>query len=110
MRFVLIAVSSALCLALLSGVRASAYPGYCEVEIINSMQNDVNVHGTFADGRPLTPFRMQPHETPHYISLQDHGYCQSGMHLMIAAIQSPHNTMIYNAWTRPGSTVRLVPR
>ncbi|MGH7660989.1 MAG: hypothetical protein ACRENA_08785 [Vulcanimicrobiaceae bacterium] len=98
-----------LCLVLAMAQSAPARPGYCEIELINSMNNDVSVHGTFDDGHPLTRFRMYAHETPHYISLHYSGYCHSGMRLTVESIQTPHNEVIYNAWTHKDATVRIVP-
>ena len=89
--------------------KPSMLPGYCEIELINSTYNDVNVYGTFDDGAPLMPFRMYSFESPHYISLFYYGYCHSGMRITIESIQFPYNVVIYDAWTYANSTVRVVP-
>lgn len=89
--------------------KTPAYPGYCQIEIINSSKHDVEVYGTFDDGDPLDPFRIRVHDAPHYISLLTYGYCQYGMFLSIESIQGPRNTSIYAAWTDVNSIVRIFP-
>lgn len=88
---------------------ASAVAGHCEIAIVNTMHDDVIVHGTFDDGHPLAVFRIHSGDAPHYVSLYYSGYCHSGMHLTVEDIHPSHHRIIYNAWTRTGSTVRTVP-
>lgn len=83
---------------------SKAYPGYCEIEIINDSYYNVNVYGTFDDGAE-TAFRIYRYERPHYISLYYYGYCHDGMYLTIT---TPYST-VYSDWTYTNSTIRIVP-
>jgi len=80
--------------------------GYCEIEVINQSYRDVLVSGTFDDGYPLDPFILYSFELPHYISLFYNGYCHYGMDLYI---DSAYGYPLYSAYTRGGTTVRIVP-
>lgn len=81
-----------------------AYPGFCEIEIINESYTNVRVFGTFDDGA-TTVFDIYSYESPHYINLFYSWYCHSGMYITIV---SPYNT-IYSGWTDVNSTIRVVP-
>lgn len=81
-----------------------AYPGFCQIEIINDSFTDVNVSGTFDDGAGIN-FNIYRYESPHYISLFYYFYCHSGMYLNIV---SPYGT-VYSGWTNVNSTIRIVP-
>lgn len=83
-----------------------AWPGACEIEIINNSYDDVRVYGVFDDGSSLTPFNIYSYESPHYISLYYYGYCHSGMDLYIDTWRGYH---VYADYTPRGSTVRVVP-
>ncbi len=80
------------------------YPGYCEIEIINNSYYDVRVFGTFDDGEELRPFRIYPHEYPHYISLYYYGYCHYGMDLYIETLAGYR---IYSGYTRRYDTIYI---
>ncbi len=82
------------------------YPGYCEIEVINSSFSNVTVYGVFDDGLALSPFNVYSFESPHYISLYYYGYCHAGMNLYIDTWSGYH---IYAGYTPTGSTVRVVP-
>ena len=84
--------------------KSTAYPGYCEIEIINDSYDNVRVFGTFTDGA-TTVFDIYHYEAPHYINLFYNWYCHDGMYI---TIQSPYNT-IYSGWTNVNSTIRIVP-
>ncbi|MGQ3890538.1 hypothetical protein [Legionella sp. CNM-4043-24] len=88
-----------------SGKSAMA-PGYCEIELINDSRDHVTVYGQFDDGSTMSPFNMYTWEAPHYISLYFYGYCHRDMYLDIVTFSGYH---IYSGYTRPGSTVRIVP-
>lgn len=81
-----------------------AYPGFCQIEIINDSYNDVNVLGTFDDGTSIN-FNVYRYENPHYISLFYYFYCHSGMYLSIA---SPYGN-VYSGWTNVNSSIRIIP-
>jgi hypothetical protein len=81
-----------------------AYPGFCQIEIINDSYNDVNVLGTFDDGTSIN-FNVYRYENPHYISLFYYSYCHSGMYLSIA---SPYGN-VYSGWTNVNSSIRIIP-
>lgn len=80
------------------------YPGYCQIEIINSSFTDVYVYGTFDDGSTVD-FGIYRYEAPHYVSLFYYFYCHSGMYL---TIQSPYG-VVYSSWTSVDSTIQIVP-
>lgn len=82
------------------------FAGYCEIEVINQSRRDVWVSGTFDDGVPLDPFAIYSYESPHYISLYYYGYCHYGMDLYI---DSASGYPLYTAYTKGGTTVRIVP-
>lgn len=98
----------AICLIFAMVRNTLASPGYCQIEIINSMTENVSVRGVFDDGSRLSSFRVYGHEAPHYIDLYYHGHCHSGMHLTVEELHSPRH-VLYDRWTRTGSTVRVVP-
>lgn len=66
------------------------------------------MRGVFDDGSRLSSFRVYGYEAPHYIDLYYHGHCHSGMHLTVEELHSPRH-VLYDRWTRTGSTVRVVP-
>lgn len=109
LKLAFITVCAALCVPSTFTSLASARAGYCQIEIINSMQNDMSVHVRFDDGHPLQPFKIYAHDAPHYISLHYNGYCHSGAHITMEAIHFPHNHVVYDAWTHADSTVHAVP-
>ncbi|CAM2939089.1 hypothetical protein [Legionella worsleiensis] len=84
--------------------KSVAYPGYCQIEIINQSFTDVTVFGTFDDGSTVD-FNIYRYESPHYISLFYNFYCHSGMYITIT---SPYYTL-YSGWTNVNSTIRVVP-
>lgn len=83
-----------------------SWPGFCEIEVINSSYTDVRVYGVFDDGAVLSPFMIYSFESPHYISLYYYGYCHRAMDLYI---DSWSGYPIYASYTLAGSTVRVVP-
>jgi hypothetical protein len=97
--------------ALAAGPKAAAHPGYCEIEIINSSHRNATVYGTFDDSLPLNPFAIRGYdEGAHYISLYYSGYCHyDGMRLIVELHYLPYDHIVYDAWTRPGSIVRIIP-
>ena len=93
--------------------KKAAWPGYCEIEIINNSFSDVRVYGTFDDGMPLEPFNVYSFESAHYISLYYadvyapyYYYCHAGMSLYIDSWSGYH---VYSGYTPVKSTVRIVP-
>lgn len=82
------------------------WPGYCEIEIINSSYDDVRVYGVFDDGIALEPFSIYSYESPHYISLYYYGYCHDGMDIYIDTFYGAH---VYAGYVRRYSTIRVVP-
>ncbi len=82
------------------------WPGYCEIEVINTSYDDVRVYGVFDDGLPLSPFNIYSFEAPHYISLYYYGYCHAGMNLYVDAWSGYH---VYAGYTPRGSSIRIVP-
>jgi hypothetical protein len=82
------------------------YPGYCEIEVINSSYHDLVVSGQFDDWSYLDTFRIYAGDAPHYIDLFYHGYCHSGMNLNVQTLDGYY---VYSQYTRTGETVRLVP-
>lgn len=82
------------------------YPGFCEIEIINSSYDDVIVYGTFDEGTVMTPFNVYRYESPHYISNFFNGYCHNAMYIDIVTFRGYH---IYSGYTLSNSTVRVVP-
>lgn len=89
-----------------SSLKNAFYPGYCEIEVINSSFDDVTVYGTFDDGSNLQPFTVYSFESPHYISLFYYSYCHRDMWLDIVTYNGYH---VYSGFTRPDTTVRIVP-
>lgn len=85
-------------------VKELKYPGYCEIEIVNNSNYTVRVYGLFDDGQELTPFRIYPHEYPHYISLYYYGYCHYGMDLYVETLGGYR---VYSAYTRRYDTVYI---
>ncbi len=83
-----------------------AWPGYCQIEIINQSYDDVRVFGVFDDGVSLEPFNVYSYESPHYISLYYYGYCHDGMDLYIDSFSGAH---VYSGYVRRYSTIRVVP-
>lgn len=81
-----------------------AYPGYCEIEIINDSYSNVSVYGTLDNGS-IVDFNVFRYDEPHYISLYYYSYCHRGMYL---TIQDRYG-IVYSGWTRVDSTVRIVP-
>jgi hypothetical protein len=67
-------------------------PGYCEIEIINFLEETIHVTGVFQDDTLLRPFEINnifyPNGTSDYISLEYKdalGFrCHSKMHLQIS--------------------------
>jgi hypothetical protein len=82
------------------------FPGYCQIEIINSSFDNVTVYGTFDDGTSMAPFNIYSYESPHYISLFYYNYCHRDMYLDIVTFSGYH---VYSGYTRTESTVRIVP-
>jgi hypothetical protein len=82
------------------------WPGYCEIEIINQSNNDVNVYGVYDDGIALAPFSIYSYEFPHYISLYYYGYCHAGMNLYIDTF---YGSSVYAGYVSRYSTIRIVP-
>lgn len=80
--------------------------GNCQIEIINRSYTDVRVYGQFDDGTLLEPFNVYSFEYPHYISLYYYGYCHAGMDLHIETF---NGDVVYSAYTRRKTTVRVVP-
>lgn len=80
------------------------YPGYCQIEIINSSYYDVRVYGIYDDGSSVD-FSIYSFESPHYISLFYNFYCHSGMYI---TINSMYQTL-YSGWTDVNSTIHIVP-
>ena len=72
------------------------------------MSEVVSVRGVFDDGSRLSSFRVYGFEAPHYIDLFYGGRCHSGMRLTVETVQAPRH-ILYEKWTRNGSTVRVVP-
>lgn len=89
-----------------TAVKNKRYPGYCEIEIINNSFDDVTVYGTFDDGSNLQPFNIYAFESPHYVSLFYYGYCHRDMWLDIVTY---NGYQVYSGFTRPDTTVRIVP-
>lgn len=89
-----------------TSLKNARYPGYCEIEIINSSFDDVTVYGTFDDGSNMLPFNIYSFEGPHYISLFYYSYCHRDMWLDIVTYNGYH---VYSGFTRPDTTVRIVP-
>lgn len=82
------------------------FPGYCEIEIINTSFDDVTVYGIYDDGVSMNPFNVYSFESAHYISLYYYGYCHSGMNLYIDTFSGYH---VYAGYTPTRSTIRIVP-
>jgi hypothetical protein len=93
-----------LCLSLAMTVSASAYPGHCQIEIVNDSHENVTVHVTFEDGSSAS-FQMRTYEPPHYVDLFFYGYCHSHAHVRVS--DSKH--VLYDGWTNVHSTIRIVP-
>ncbi len=88
-----------------SAPKATMYPGYCQIEVINNSSNYIRVTGFFDDSTYLDPFTIFAFEAPHYISLYYYGYCHAGMNL---SILSPYGAVIYSSWTDVHSTIRII--
>lgn len=88
-----------------SAPKATMYPGYCQIEVINNSSNYVRVSGIFDDSTYLDPFTVFAFEAPHYISLYYYGYCHSGMNI---SILSAYGALVYSGWTDVHSTIRIV--
>lgn len=80
------------------------YPGYCEIEIINDSHYTVRVTGVFSDGSELIPFRIYPHEYPHYIYLYYYGWCHYGMDIYIETLAGYR---VYSGYTRRYDTIHI---
>jgi hypothetical protein len=93
-----------LCLAFTIVGLASAYPGYCQIELINYSHENVTVHVAFEDGASNS-FQMQAHEHPHYIDAFYNQYCHSGAEVRV----SDPRHLLYHAWTHVGATIRIAP-
>ena len=93
-----------LCLAFTMVGEAYAYPGYCQIELINDSHENVMVHAAFDDGSS-SAFPMQARDHPHYISLFYNHYCHSGVEVRV----TDQRGILYHAWTRVSATVRIVP-
>ena len=83
-----------------------AWPGACEIEIINNSYDDVRVYGVFDDGISLVPFTVYSYEAPRYISLYYYGYCHAGMNLYIDTWAGYH---VYSGYTPRQTSIRVVP-
>lgn len=70
-----------------------SYPGYCQLEVLNTLPVAFYVNGQFDDGSYLPPFYVNPYEPPHYISLYYHGYCHQSMQLSITTTAPVHSTI-----------------
>ncbi|MGL5741558.1 MAG: hypothetical protein ACRCXC_02900 [Legionella sp.] len=90
-----------------AAAKATMYPGYCQIEVINESFNDVHVYGTF-DDYSRVDFPIYYHEYPHYIDLYYNWDCHPGMFVRIHSRQFPYQ-VIYDSWTNVNSTVRIVP-
>lgn len=93
-----------LCFAFAMVASASAYPGHCQIEIVNDSHEGVTVHVTFDEGS-ATNFQMHSLDTPHYVDLYFHGYCQAHAHVRVS--DSKH--VLYDGWANVHSTIRIVP-
>lgn len=85
-------------------VKDLKYPGYCEIEIVNDSHYTVRVNGVFTDGYELEPFRIYPHEYPHYISLYYYGWCHYGMDIYIETLAGYR---VYSGYTRRYDTIHI---
>lgn len=83
-----------------------AFPGPCEIEIINRSYSDVRVNGIFDDGVSLVPFNVYSFGYPQYISLYYYGYCHDGMNLYI---ETYYGTPVFSGYVPRFTTLRLVP-
>ncbi len=85
-------------------VKDLKYPGYCQIEIVNNSHYTVRVFGIFDDDEELEPFRIYPHEYPHYISLYYYDYCHYGMNLYIETLGGYR---VYSGYTRRYDTIYI---
>ena len=83
-----------------------AFPGYCEIEIVNRSFDDVRVYGVFDDGLSMDPFNVYSFESPHYISLFYYGYCHDGMDLYMDSFSG---YTIFSGYVPRFTTIRIVP-
>ena len=79
------------------------YPGFCQIEIINTSHELVRVYGIFDDGTPLDSFLVYDVGA---ISLFYYGYCHAGMTLFI---DTYWGIRIYSGYTTTYSTVYVFP-
>ena len=82
------------------------YPGYCDIEIINSSFENVTVYGTFDDGINMEPFNVYSFGGARYIPLYYYGYCHAGMNLYI---ESFSGYPVYSGFAQTGGTIRILP-
>ena len=93
-----------ICLALAMAAPAPAYPGHCQIELVNDSHESITVHVTFDDGTPIV-FQMHSLDSPHYVDLFFHGYCHSRAHVTV----SDWKHILYHNYTNVQSTIRIVP-
>jgi hypothetical protein len=92
-----------------SAAKGARWPGYCEIEVVNRSNDDVNVFGTFDDGSTMDPFTIHRfgYDAPQFISLYYYGYCHSGMNLYVETVRGGYR--LYTGYTPVGSIVEVVP-
>ena len=93
-----------LCLAFATIGPASAYPGSCQIELINDSHKSVTVHVTFDDGGSQA-FQMGAQDHPHYIDLHYGGFCHSHAHVHVTDAHG----VVYDGWPNAHATLRIIP-
>lgn len=92
-----------------AAVKRVKSPSYCEIEIINYSYNELRAWGRVSNGAILSPFYIPAQDnSSHHIDLYDYhyGYCPEGMDLTISTV---NGYIVYSQFTRPDTTVKLVP-
>lgn len=78
--------------------------GY-DIEVVNDSYDDLRVYAQYEDGCWIEPFNIYRYEYPHTIDTYHNGYFNN----MRVTIDTFRNYRVYDAITRPGSSVRIVP-